>query len=59
VRGGLRRYSISGQFDLSASPLSLTLSSATTQVFRDGSASAPVFATCTQTESFAGTRAGD
>jgi len=48
-----------GHFDRDAVPITFTASGPVTQVFREGSASAPVFATCTQTQSISGTRTGE
>ena len=48
-----------GGFDRDATPVSLSLSGTFTQVFREGSASAEVFASCTQTQTTSGSRTGD
>ena len=50
--------STTGRLDSGANPISLKLSSTTIQVYREGDADAPVFATCTQTQTTNGTRTG-
>jgi hypothetical protein len=50
--------STTGRLDAGANPISLMLSSTAIQVYREGDARAPVFATCTQTQTTTGTRTG-
>jgi hypothetical protein len=50
---------IEGQFDMAASPITFTASAVSTEVFREGSATAPVFATCTSTGTATAVRTGD
>jgi hypothetical protein len=47
-----------GRFDTQVDPITLTLSGTATQVYREGDAGAPVFASCTQTETTSGARTG-
>jgi hypothetical protein len=49
----------SGGFDREAEPITLSLTSTFTQVFREGAADAAVFASCTQTQTSSGSRTGD
>jgi hypothetical protein len=51
--------STAGRFDRGADPITLTLQSTGTQVYREGDPSAPVYASCTQTETTSGARTGD
>ena len=48
-----------GGFDREAQPIGFSLTSTFTQVYREGSADAAVFASCTQTQTNAGSRTGD
>jgi len=48
-----------GRFDRDAEPVTFTLETLGTQVFREGSADATVFATCTGTEPTTGVRISD
>ena len=48
--------SADGRFDATVQPITFSAAGHTTFVFRQGSASAPVFATCTQSETETGTR---
>ena len=50
--------SSTGKFERTADPITFNLDGTVTQVFRDGSASGPVFATCTQSQSITGMRTG-
>jgi hypothetical protein len=50
--------STTGRLDAGANPISMMLSSTAIQVYREGDAGAPVFATCTQTQTTTGTRTG-
>jgi hypothetical protein len=48
-----------GSFDREAHPITFDLSGQATQVFREGAADAPVFATCSQLQHETGIRRGD
>jgi len=48
-----------GAFDREAHPITLTLTGSGTFVFREGSADAPIFATCSQSGRDSATRTGD
>jgi hypothetical protein len=50
---------VTGRFDLAADPVTLTSTSVGSQVFREGSATAQVFATCTGTTTSTAVRTGD
>jgi hypothetical protein len=50
---------VTGRFDLTADPITVSSTSVGTQVFREGSATAPVFATCTGTAIGTAVRTGD
>jgi hypothetical protein len=51
--------SSSGRFDREADPMTFSLVSSGTNVFREGSTTGPVFATCTDTETTTAIRTGD
>jgi hypothetical protein len=51
--------STTGAFDRTAHPITFALTGTATQVFREGSASAPVFTTCTQPQSITGSQTSD
>jgi hypothetical protein len=51
--------SSSGRFDREADPMTFSLVSAGTDVFREGSTTGPEFATCTDTETTTAIRTGD
>jgi hypothetical protein len=48
--------SAAGQFDAAAHPTTFSFTGTSTHVYRTGSATGPVFATCTQSETDTGTR---
>jgi hypothetical protein len=50
---------LSGKFDRTSQPIKFAFSGTVTSVFREGSPSAPVFATCTQEQTATGSRTGD
>jgi hypothetical protein len=50
---------VTGRFDLGADPITVTSTSVGSQVFREGSATAQVFATCTGTTTGTAVRTGD
>jgi hypothetical protein len=50
---------VEGRFNLAAEPVTFTSTSSGTEVFREGSATAPVFAACTSTGSATAIRTGD